>query len=111
MTSIPATPAFTVPLPKHKGKSKILFCKKGDELKHMRNILGSMSGIKLGHLKYYDRQTVNAQIYPNKLHERIRQENPTNVSILPTRLRKKSLVKKREKEKKIIIKRFIFSFF
>ncbi|XP_039167568.1 uncharacterized protein LOC120292976 [Eucalyptus grandis] len=64
MSSIAAKPVCAIPLDKRKAKGKAVLCKKGVELKQMRNILGPMSRIKIGPLRYHQCQPVNAKKFP-----------------------------------------------
>ncbi|XP_018728072.2 uncharacterized protein LOC104442493 [Eucalyptus grandis] len=73
MSSVAAKPVCAIPLDKRKAKGKAVLCKKRVELKQMRNILGPMSRIKIGHLRYHQCQPVNAKIYPKKF--------PANVNV------------------------------
>ncbi|XP_018728347.2 uncharacterized protein LOC104440679 isoform X1 [Eucalyptus grandis] len=79
MNSIAAKPACAIPLDRRRAKGKAVLCTKGVELKQMRNILGPMSRIKIGPLKYHQCQPVNAEIYPNKFpanKKRFSEESP-----------------------------------
>ncbi|KAI6703286.1 hypothetical protein NL676_012422 [Syzygium grande] len=76
----------TIVMPVHSIPVAKRLYKKELELKQIRNFLGPRSRIKLGHLRYYQHQPLDAKIYPNKfLQSHVEEKNPANVSKFPTR--------------------------